>query len=94
MNLPTQYDVILNSGYGSDNGQFIEVQTNAAFDDISSCYSQLQNATALIIANAIIGSMCPYPHSHKARARPPGGGHPVSPHTTRNVGTSTSRCAG
>jgi hypothetical protein len=61
MNLPTQYDVILNSGYSSNNGQFIEVQTDAAFDDLSSCYSQLQNATAQILANTATGSTCPYP---------------------------------
>ena len=62
----TYYDYIMKSGWANPtvsggNGLFIEVETDAAFDDISSCSAQLTLATTSLLANNPATAVCPYP---------------------------------
>lgn len=62
----TDYDYVMNSGWSGPagsggNGQFIEVETDAAFTDIANCAPQLTLATSSLLHNNPITSMCPYP---------------------------------
>ncbi len=62
----TYYDYIMKSGWSNapgtgGNGQFIEVQSDAAFTDIASCAAQLTLATTSLQANNPATATCPYP---------------------------------